>query len=34
LHGGFTPAQVTSMGIFAAGAVLFLLLRKNAARQG
>ncbi len=34
LHGGLTPAHLVSIGIFAAGAVLFWLLRPRAAKRG
>ena len=33
LHGGFTPAHLVSIGIFAAGAVLFALHKQRAARS-
>lgn len=34
LHGGLTPAHLVSIGIFAAGAVLFGMLRPRAGKQG
>ena len=34
LHSGLTPAHLVSIGIFAAGAVLFYVLRRNATQRG
>ncbi|HEU0040578.1 MAG TPA: prolipoprotein diacylglyceryl transferase family protein, partial [Verrucomicrobiae bacterium] len=34
LHSGLTPAHLVSIGIFAAGAVLFYVLRRSATQRG
>jgi hypothetical protein len=34
LHGGLTPAHLVSIGIFAAGAVLFWALRPRSEKHG